>query len=222
MLHLDNLKNKTMKKLFSISLFYFASTSGFFAQVGAGAAPMSALNSGDIKSLDNVKNVNIVYTYSDISVGAFRKEEDYIAKKSEELEKKEKGSSEKFKKDWVEARKVKYEPKFEDLFAKYGEKEIEMTGKNYTSNESVTLDIHTVFIEPGVNIGIYKKPAFIDLECTFKDNSGKSLCVIYIKNAIGSQMMGYDYDVSSRLVESYAKAAKMLVLLIKKERKKAK
>ena len=210
-----------MKKTISFAALLISLSTGLFAQMGGAAAPMAALNSGDIKSLDNVKMVNITYTYSDLSVGAFRKEEDYIAKKCDDLEKKEKGTCDKFKTNWVEARKAKYEPKFEELFTKYGEKEIEMAGKNYTTSEAVTLDIHTVFIEPGVNIGIYKKPAFIDLECTFKDKTGKALCVIYVKNAVGAQMMGYDYDVSSRLVESYAKAAKMLVLLVKKERKKA-
>ena len=193
------------------------------AQWGSGnvAAPMIALNSGDISSLDNVKSVMIVYDYTDMGVGAFRKEEDYIKKKSEEMEKKEKGSSEKFKKDWVDARERRYQPRFEELFNKEG-KGINLTGSSKPNGSDYTLNVHTIFIEPGMNIGISKKPAFIDLECTFKDKSGKELCVFYVKNAIGSNMSGMDYAVEARVVESYAKAGKMLVQGIEKERKKAK
>lgn len=187
-----------------------------------GVAPMTALNSGDISTLDNVKSINIIYDYSDLGVGAFRKEEDYLKKRSDEMEAKEKGSSEKFRKGWIEARSKRYEPKFEEMFKKIGVKEINMDGTNYATSNDYTLVVHTVFIEPGTNIGVYKKPAYIDLECTFKDKTGAALCVFYIKNAVGSQVMGFDYAVEARVIESYAKAAKMLVLGIKKERKKKK
>lgn len=187
-----------------------------------GAAPMTMLNSGDISSLDNVKSVNIIYDYSELGVGAFRKEEDYIKKRSDEMEAKEKGSSEKFKKDWVDARKRRYEPKFEELFKKIGKDDIDMDGTNYATSNEVTLVVRTVFIEPGTNIGVYKKPAYVDFECTFKDKSGKDLCVFFVKNAVGSQAMGFDYAVEARVQESYAKGAKMLVQNIAKERKKAK
>lgn len=217
-----------MKKTILFAILLFTATTGLFAQMGiggnsgGGAAPMAALNSGDISSLTTVKNVNIIYTYSDMSVGAFRKEEDYLNKKCEDLKKKDPTACEKFRKDWVEGRKIKFEPKFEELFNKYATKSAFMGGTNYSTNNDITLEVHTVFIEPGFNIGIAKKPAYIDLECTFKDKNGKALCVIYMKNAVGAQMMGYDFDVTSRLVESYAKASKMLAGLIKKERKKAK
>lgn len=187
-----------------------------------GVAPMVMLNSGDISSLDNVRAVNIVYDYSDMGVGAFRKEEDYIKKRSEEMEAKEKGSSEKFKKDWVDARKRRYEPKFEELFKKVGMDDLGMDGTNYATNNDITLVVHTVFIEPGVNVGVYKKPAYVDFECTFKDKSGKDLCVFFVKNAIGSQAVGFDFAVEARVQESYAKGAKMLAQNIAKERKKAK
>lgn len=217
-----------MKKTIYLALLAITSATGMFAQMsiggnsGGGAAPMAALNSGDINTLTTVKSVNIVYTYNDLGVGAFRKEEDYLNKKCEDLKKKDATACDKFRKDWVEGRKAKFEPKFEELFTKYGEKTAFMTGVNNATNNEVTLEVHTVFIEPGFNIGIAKKPAYIDIEFTFKDKAGKALCVFYIKNAVGAQMMGYDYDVTSRLVESYAKAAKMLTGAIKKERKKAK
>lgn len=214
---------KKSKGLLVACLFTFA---GFTSEAqwnsgSAGAAPMTALNSGDIAALADVKTVNIVYDYTDLGVGAFRKEEDYIKKHCEDLEKKETGTCDKFKTGWVDARTRRYEPKFEEMFKKIGMKEINMDGNNNSKTSDYTLVVHTVFIELGTNAGIYKKPAYIDLECTFKDKQGKDLCVFYLKNAVGADVMGVDFAVEARVVESYAKAAKMLVLGIKKERKKA-
>ena len=209
-----------MKKniLLGIALFLCVLAQAQFG--GGNTAPMSALNSGEISALDNVKKVNIIYDYSDLGVGAFRKEQDYVDQKYKALEEKEKGKGDKFKEDWVGARSKVFEPHFEELFNKYAD-DIQMTGKNYATDNDYTLSVHTVFIEPGTNVGIYKKPAFIDMECVFKDKEGKALCTFYIKNAIGSQVMGFDYAVSSRLKESFGKAAKMLIGVIEKERKKA-
>lgn len=200
----------------------FLSCAAVFLCILANAqiAPMTALNSGDINSLKTIKKVNIVYDYSDLGVGAFRKEQDYVDKRYKELEEKEKGRGDKFKESWVNDRKKSFEPHFEELFNKYAAKDIDMTGTNYSTDNEYTLVVHTVFIEPGVNIGIYRKPAYIDMECTFKNKAGEALCVFFVKNAVGAQAMGFDYDVTSRLVESYGKAAKMLIGCIAKERKK--
>ncbi len=220
---MKNFNFKNMKKGTGLILGLFAVANGLFAQYGGGGgAPMAAMNSGDVSNLTKVRNVNIVYSYADLGVGAFRKEEDYLNKKCDDMKKKDPSACEKFRKDWVEGRKTKFEPRFELLFNKYAEKMAFMQGTNYSTNQDITLEVHTVFIEPGYNIGISSKPATIDMECTFKDKSGKILCVIFIKNAVGASAMGYDFDVTSRLVESYSKASKMLAALIKKERKKKK
>jgi len=206
-----------MKKL---SLFFFVVALAA-CSFGQSVRPMAALSSGDVKKIDKVTKINIIYDYSETSVGAFRKEEEYLNKKYEEYEKKEKGSGEKFKESWHGAKKKTFEPTFLSLFNKHAPKKINMTGSNYSTKNDYTLVVKTVAIEIGMNIGIMKQPAYIDMECIFKDESGNVLCVFFIKNAIGSSSMGFDYDVSSRLKESYAKSAKMLIDIIAKERKKA-
>lgn len=189
---------------------------------GAGATAQVTLKSGSVTTLDNVKAVNIVYDYSNMKVGEYNKEEDYIKKHSADLEEKKKGSSEQFKKDWVDARKRRYEPKFEELFKKNAPGKLGMDGTNYSTSNDVTLYVHTVYMDLGFNVGVMKKPAYINLECTFKDKSGKELCMFYIEDVRGSNPTGFDFAVEARMMESYAKAAKMLVDGIKKERKRAK
>jgi hypothetical protein len=209
-----------MKKLLLILPAFICSLA--FGQIGGGvASAMTALQSGDIKALDNVTKVNIIYEYKDMGVGAFRNEADYIAKRHKELEEKEKGSGDKFKESWEKAKQGRYPDKFAELFNKYGQKDINMSGTNNGTDAEHNLIVKTTFIEPGYNIGIAKKPAFIDMECVFTDKSGKELVRFFVKNSVGSNMSGFDYDVSSRVVESYGKAAKMLINGIKKERKKA-
>ncbi|MGZ3884288.1 MAG: hypothetical protein ACXVPQ_06240 [Bacteroidia bacterium] len=209
-----------MKKLLVIALaFSFSAT---FAQIGGGmAAAMTALQSGDVKTLDKVTKVNITYEYKDMGVGAFRSEEDYINKKYKDLEEKEKGKGDEFKANWEKGKTEKYPEHFEELFNKYGEKDLSMTGSRNNTSADCNLIVKTTFIEPGYNVGFSKKPAFIDVEFVFTDKSGKELVRFFVKNAVGSNMSGFDYDVSSRVKESYGKAAKMLVGGIKKERKKS-
>ena len=188
---------------------------------GSGIKPMASLNKGDVKLLNDVKIVNIIFDYSEMGVGAFRKEEDYLNKRQKELNDKEAGKGDKMVKAWNDAKKAKYEPQFEELFKKYAPKDLQMDGNLNTTNAEYTMLVKTVFIEPGVNVGVFQRPAYADMECTFKDKNDKVLCMFFVKNAVGAQAMGFDFDVSSRVVESYGKAAKMLVAAIKKERKKA-
>ena len=209
-----------MKKLI-LFIGFLASTSGLFAQMYGGNAAMAALNSGDVSTIDNVTTVNIIYDYSETGVGAFKKESDYLTKRTKEMNDKKPGSGDKMATNWQEGKKGRYEPKFQDLFTKYGTKSLKMGGVNYATNNDITLVVKTTFIEPGINIGIYKKPAYVDMECIFRDKTGKDLVAFFVKNSLGEQAMGFDYDVSSRIVESYGRAAKMLVSIIAKERKKA-
>lgn len=208
---------KKLKPLFSILALVLA----FSVQMTAQVRPMVKINSGDVAGLKGVTKVNIVYDYSKVGVGSFRNETDYLAKKKEEMSKKDPAKYEKFEQSWYNSRKERFEPKFEEMFNKMAAK-IGMTGKNNGTDADVTLKVETVFIEPGYNIGISKMPAYIDLECTFVDKSGKEIVRYFIKNAVGAQAMGYDFDAGSRIVESYAKGAKMLMKDVNKRVKKLK
>lgn len=214
-----------MKKLKHVlsAFALFLSCSVSFAQYGSSGGsvrPMVALNSGDVAGLKGVTKMNIIYDYSKMSVGSFRNEQDYLNKKADDY-KKDPAKFDKFKQGWFGARKDRFEPKFEEMFNKMGEK-TGVVGKNYATDAPVTLKIETVFTEPGYNMGFSKMPAYIDLECTFYDKDNKEIARYFVKNAIGSQAMGFDFDAGSRLVESYAKAAKMLMKDVNKRLKKLK
>ena len=57
-----------MKKLLLLACAFVGLSAS--AQFGGVATPMVALQSGDVSALDNVTKVNIIYDYSELSVGA--------------------------------------------------------------------------------------------------------------------------------------------------------
>lgn len=218
-----------MKKLLVCAL---ALSLGMSFGQGAGvivygmAAGKTGLISGDVKSLDNVSKVNILFDHKDMLIGAkggdegnYMTEVNYLTKKTTELEEKEKGRGVEFKESWEKAKTGKYPEKFEELFNKYGPEDINMGGKYNGSDAKVNMTIKTTLIDPGWNVGVMKKPSFIDIEAIFTDKAGKELCRFFVKNVLGSNGTGFDYNIASRVVESYAKSAKMLVNVIKKARK---
>ena len=163
----------------------------------------------DLKFLKNEKFINTEYDYSNMSVGKFDKEEDYIQEKVAEQNKKEKGKGDKWLVNWKADRKASFEPKFEELLNKHVEKLDKLFLKK--ENTNITVVLETTKFEPGFNIGVMKKPAYCDFIIKFIDNKTKAVLASgFLKNVPGSQFGGNDYDVTSRVAESYAKAGKVL------------
>jgi len=214
---------KHFKKLFYVVVLSTFATNFNAQYYGGGISPGNTqitLETGDVAGLKGLHKFNIKYDYSKMGVGSFRNETEYLAKKQADY-KDEPEKFEKFKQSWFETREKRYEPKFEEMFNKMGEG-IEFVGTNYATDGEVTILVETVFTEPGYHVGVVKRPASIDLVCTFTNQSGKEIVRYFIKNAIGSSAMGFDYDAGSRLVESYAKGCKVLMKDITKRLKKVK
>lgn len=158
---------------------------------------------GDLKALKGVENINIKFTYDNMNVGKMT-ESDYIAKKVSESNEKEAGKGDKWKEAW-ESDKVNVFPvKFCELFTKY-------SGKNIDENAKIVATVNTDFFEPGFNVGVMRKNAYIDVTVKFVDTeSNKELATVTILNAPGRDFGGYDFSVADRVGEAYAKAAKEL------------
>lgn len=83
---------------------------------------------------------------------------------------------------------------------------------------TVIMNIHTTFIEPGFNVGVMRRPAFINLEVTFTKGE-EELVVLSATKAPGADAMGFDFDTGYRISEAYAKAGKSLGKFILKNAK---
>lgn len=158
------------------------------------------------------------FDYSNMSVGKFDKEDDYISNKSSEYNKKEAGKGDKWATSWKGDRATRYEPKFEELFNKYGEK-AGVSASRSATDAKYEVNIHTIFTEPGFNVGVMRKPAYTNSIVTFKDlSSGQEVAVLKVENCPGMDAMGYDFDTGVRIEESYAKLGKALAAFIAKQK----
>ncbi|MCX6335218.1 MAG: hypothetical protein NT092_13130 [Bacteroidia bacterium] len=200
-----------MKKLF-ISLLILMFASGLI--LNAQKITVQNGNAGAVKG----QKMLATFDYSDMGVGKFDKEDDYIAKKIEDYNKGEAGKGDKWAVSWKGDRATRYEPKFEELFTKYGEK-VGISASRTATDAKFEVNLHTIFTEPGFNIGVMRKPAYINVIATFKDlSSGQEVAVLKVENCPGMDAMGYDFDTGVRIEESYAKLGKALAAFITKQK----
>ncbi len=180
-----------------------------FVGYGWTNAQKIVLESGKVPSLTSEPKINLEYDYSSFGVGKFKTEEEYVKHKMEEADSKEPGKGQKWKDGWVDARKTRYEPKFEELINKVTSK-----GGSFGAypEAKYTIKVKTAFVEPGFNVGVMKKPAYVNFEYHIYEtaNPANVIAKLSQRNVPGSQAMGYDFDMGSRIAESYAKAGKTL------------
>jgi hypothetical protein len=171
---------------------------------------------GDLAPLKGETSMMVKFSYDHMGVGKFDKEEDYVAKKTADYNKKEPGRGDNWAKSWAGDRVRMFEPKFIELF----EKETEMT---ISANKPAkyTLIFKTTFTEPGYNIPMIRhENASINGELWIVETgSEKVIAKISIEKAPGRSYGSSDYDTGVRIAESYADAGKYLGKFIKKNSK---
>ena len=169
------------------------------------------LTEGSLGSLKGETSIKTEFKY-DMSVGKFDKEDDYINQKKKELNEKESGRGDSWEKTWKSDRPDRFEPQFRELFAKHSE--MSTTG----DNSKYTLIFKTVHTEPGFNVHVMSKPAYIDAEAWIVDakDPNKVVAKLSITKALGRDVFGFDYETGLRLQEAYAKAGKELGGFIRK------
>jgi len=175
---------------------------------------------GDFDFLKGETIVNLEYDYSDMAVGKFDREEEYVNKKVEDYNKKYPGTGrgDQWKEAWIGDRESRFEPKFEELLNQYA-KPKGITFAKDRSDATYTLILKTVFTEPGFNIYITKKPALINVEAIFVETSNpeKVLGMISSEKNPGRTFGDGDFDTGVRIAEAYAKCGKELgAFLVKK------
>jgi hypothetical protein len=161
---------------------------------------------GDLSPLKGQTEIKMEFTYDNMAVGKFKNEADYIASKKKDLNEKEAGRGDSWEKNWKDDRKDRFEPQFRELFAKHSE--LSTVGEN----SKYTLIFKTTRTEPGFNIEVMRRPAFIDGEAWVVEtaNPSKVISKISVIKAPGRDVFGFDYETGARLMEAYAKAGKEL------------
>lgn len=164
------------------------------------------LTSGSAAALKGEKNVNVVFTYDGMGVGAFKNEQDYIDKKKKEYNAKEAGKGDKWEQAWLADRKNRFEPQFVELYNKNSKIII-----GDFPDAKYTLVFNTTFTEPGFNVGVVRKNAMINgVAKIIETTSKKQIGEYSVMKAPGRTFGGYDFDSGLRIQEAYAVAGKVL------------
>ena len=167
---------------------------------------------GDLSPLKGETSIMVKFTYDNMSVGKFDKEADYVAKKTQEYNKKEPGKGDACAKSWVNDREREFQPKFIELFEKEGG--LAVSGKKPAK---YTIIFKTTATDPGYNIGISRGSAYINAEAWIVETgSEKVIAKISLEKVPGRSYGGYDFDTGGRIAECYADAGKHLAKFIKK------
>ncbi len=194
-----------MKKLVISALVLVFAMSCAFAQ-------KVKVECGDVSFLKDTESFNVEFVYADDMKVGKGTEKEYIAKKRAKAEEKEAGAGDKWEESWLADREDHFEPMFLELLGKYlGKKGVDCI---YDPSNTIKLVVTTTFIEPGYNVAIHSRPAFINLDLKFVEiESNKELARISMKRSPGTPV----YDAGIRIGEAYAKAGKTLAkVLIKK------
>lgn len=215
------MKNLKTVTLLFISLVLFSSANAQFGYMGGGfgvGGSKITKKSGDPNEFKKTKNINLEVVYTSLRVGEFNSEEEYIKKKRDAAAKKDgEAKADEWQKRWENAKLNIWPKRFEKLYNEVmNKKKIASNLKVGDASASRTLIVTVTYIEPGYNVGVSNRPAFANFEFKLVDNADKSKVIaeLYINNVIGATGAGFDFDVDTRVGESFAKSAKMLATYI--------
>ncbi len=174
------------------------------------------LESGNFGFFNGVTELKVEYDYESVSVGKYKVEQDYVTQKKADYNEKDPGSGDRWETAWFSDRSERYAPRFEEeMNLQFIKREVNCkVGQIFEAKYTVIFK--TTFIEPGFNVGVARKNAFINGEAIFVESANHEniLAKVSIENSPGRDAFGYDFDTGLRIQEAYAKAGKELVYFV--------
>jgi hypothetical protein len=169
------------------------------------------LKSGDVKVLKGQTSINLQFDYSNMAVGKYESADEYVADRKADMNKKKPGSGDQWAESWVSDRDARFHPMFvKNLNEKLSD--FGVMAKEGATDAKYTLIVHTTYVEPGYNVGITRKNAYVNIEVTLVETASKEkvLALIDMSKLQSINMMGYDYDTGGRIQSCYDRAGEYL------------
>ena len=200
-----------MKKIFTIAVLIVSSIS--FAQ------DMDVVK-GDFSFLNGQKEINVVFDYNNLMMIKDNKtEEQYVTERTKELNDKNNGVGDVWKKKWNASKELIWTPKFLELVnTVLSKKKMDMNFQEGLASAKYTLIVQDISVFPGWDIGMMKQPAKVSTRLKFVETTNKSnvLLEITTDKAPGDQW-GNNFSNETRIGEGFAKTGKSLAgMIIKK------
>ena len=178
----------------------------------AGFSQDMEVKKGDFKFLKDQKELNVEFNYSNVKLMKEKLTNDeYVAKRSAELNEKSKGNGNTWKKKWASAPEHIWNPKFMELIGKVYGNEKNVTIEEGLTSAKYTLIVDVVWIYPGWDAAVMKQAAKVTTVLRFVETANKSNVLLEIESdeAPGDQW-GSQFSNESRIGEGFAKTAKSL------------
>jgi hypothetical protein len=191
---------------------------------GRGIGQKVKLEEGDLSPLKTEKTLAFAFTYDSMLIGSSghghppgpghshgqQTETEYVAKHTEDYNKKSPGKGDEWAKAWKDDREALYEPGFIKEFEKYG-------GLQPDPKSKYTLIFKTTNTEPGFNIGFMRHNAEISGEAWIVETANKSRVIakISVINSPGGSFFENDYATDERISTAYSEAGRGLGYFIK-------
>ena len=177
------------------------------------------ITQGSYAALKDIKEYNLEFDYSSLSIPKYNSEEDFLIDKMAKRDDKNPESGEKFKESWFADRENRYEPKFIESFnERFKNGEIKV-GKDLKTE--YTLKIHTTMMWAGYNVGVWRENSKIEATIyVYKnDDPNTVLLAADFTRVEGGGLSGMDYNSGDRIAQAYGKLAKKLSIEIDRRAK---
>ncbi len=210
---------KRLKHLTLLAFVLIAAMRGFGQKV--------KLEDGDLSPLKSEKTIAFAFTYDSMLIGSSghghppgphppghshgqQTEAEYVAKHTEDYNKKSPGKGDEWAKAWKDDRETLYEPGFIKEFEKYGALQPDPKSK-------YTLIFKTTNTEPGFNIGFMRHNAEISGVAWIVETANKShvIAKISVINSPGGSFFENDYATDERIATAYSEAGRGVGYYIK-------
>jgi len=211
---------KRLKHLILLSFILLVADKGFSQKV--------KLEEGDLSALKSEKTLAFAFSYDSMMIGAGKgsgrppgpphpghshgqqTEAEYVAKHTEDYNKKSPGKGDEWAKAWKDDREALYEPAFTKEFEKYGSLQPDPKSK-------YTLIFKTTNTEPGFNVGFMRHNAEVSGVAWIVETANKShvIAKISVINAPGGNFFENDYATDERIATAYSEAGRGLGYYIK-------
>lgn len=178
---------------------------------------------GDFGFIKGQKEINVEFVYDNMKI--FKDNltnEEYMKKRSADLEEKGRGKGKAWEKKWMASRELIYAPKFLELMNRYVNEKKGVFFDQNLKDTKYTLIVETTWIYPGWNVAVMRKPAKVSTKLTFVETANRDNVLLEVtgKDAPGNRYGG-TFSNEDRLGEGYAKTGKTLAgMLLKKGFKK--
>lgn len=178
--------------------------------VSTAIAQKTKVKSGDFKFLKDVKEINVVFNFDNLTLLKENlPEEQYIKERKADLNEKTRGNGDLWEEKWHSAKEGIWKTKFLELMLKSATAKKDILFQENLDTAKYTLIVDVVWIYPGWDAAVMKQKAKVSTVLRIVETANPTNVMLEVnsKEAPGDQW-GNNFSNESRIGEGFAKTGK--------------